>query len=80
LPTKEKVKNWNVMVTVAPGRQSRLLGRPRRLGDFERAEFKNVCSGYVQDVAQFLEALRFAHKNDEPWMDGSGWLQRVSSV
>ena len=64
------MKNWNVIVTVAPGpdRQSRLLGQLRRLGDFKRTEFKNVCSGHVEDVAQFLEALRFARGNSEPWL------------
>jgi hypothetical protein len=64
------VKNWNVVVTVVPGpgRQARLLGQLRRLGDFERTEFKNVCLGHVEDAAQFLEALRFARENGKPWM------------
>jgi len=63
------LKNWNLIVTVAPGpgRQSRLLGRLRRLGDFERTEFKNVCLGYVEDTIQFLEELQAAHKNGESW-------------
>jgi len=64
------VKNWNVVVTVVPGpgRQARLLGQLRRLGDFERTEFKNVCLGHVEDAAQFLEALRFARENGKPWI------------
>ena len=63
------MRNWNVIVTVAPGpgRQSRLLGQLRRLGYFERTEFKNVCLGHVENVAQFLETLQVARENDKPW-------------
>lgn len=44
----------------------------RRLGHFERTEFKNVCSGYVEDTAQFLEELQAAHKNNESWVADLG--------
>ena len=39
---KKKMRDWNVLVTVAPGpgRKSRLLRRLRALGSFERTEFK----------------------------------------
>ena len=68
------MRNWNVIVTVAPGpgRQSRLLGQLRRLGDFERTEFKNVCLGHVENVAEFLETLRVARENDKPWFADLG--------
>jgi tRNA(Ser,Leu) C12 N-acetylase TAN1 len=74
LDTGEKVKNWNVIVTVVPGpgRESRLLGQLRRLGYFERTEFKNVCLGHVEDVAQFLEALQLARQNSEPGLADLG--------
>lgn len=68
------MRNWNVIVTVAPGpgRQSRLLGQLRRLGHFERTEFKNVCLGHVENLAQFLETLRAARENDKPWFADVG--------
>jgi tRNA(Ser,Leu) C12 N-acetylase TAN1 len=74
LRTGEKVRNWNVIVTVAPGpgRQSRLLRQLRRLGYFEPTEFKNVCLGQVEDAAQFLETLRMGRENDEPWLADLG--------
>jgi tRNA(Ser,Leu) C12 N-acetylase TAN1 len=64
------VKNWNVIVTIVagPGHESRLLGRLRRLGDFERTEFKYVCLGDIEDMAQFLELLRTARENGERWV------------
>lgn len=68
------MRNWNMIATVAtgPGRQSRLLGQLRRLGYSERTEFKNVCLGHVEDVAQFLETLEVARKNDKPWFSDLG--------
>ncbi|WP_218141496.1 THUMP domain-containing protein [Nitrosovibrio tenuis] len=66
--------SWNVIVTVAPGpgRESRLLRQLRRLGYFKPTEFKNVCSGHVEDTAQFLEGLRAARENQEPWLSDLG--------
>lgn len=64
------MKNWNVIVTVAPGpgRESRLLREFRRVGYFQPTEFKDVCIGHVEDAAEFLETLRTARENDEPWL------------
>jgi tRNA(Ser,Leu) C12 N-acetylase TAN1 len=64
------MRDWNVLVTVAPGpgRKSRLLRRLRGLGWFEPTEFKNVCLGDVEDRTQFLETLRVGRENDEPWL------------
>ena len=64
------MRDWNVLVTVAPGpgRKARLLRRLRGLGWFEPTEFKNVWLGNVEDQAQFLETLRVAGENDEPWL------------
>ena len=72
--TGEKVRNWNVIITVAqgPGRESRLLRQLHCLGYFERTEFKNVCLGQVEDVAQFLETLRVGRENGEPWLADLG--------
>jgi hypothetical protein len=46
------MRSWNVIVTVATGlgHQSRLLGQLRRLGYFDRTEFKNVCIGHVENT------------------------------
>ena len=64
------MRDWNVLVTVAPGpgRKCRLLRRLRGLGSFEPTEFKNVCLGNVEDRTQFLETLRVGRQNDEPWL------------
>jgi tRNA(Ser,Leu) C12 N-acetylase TAN1 len=64
------MRDWNVLVTVAPGpgRKSRLLRRLRGLGWFEPTEFKNVCLGNVEDRTQFLETLRVGRENNEPWL------------
>jgi len=64
------VKNWNVIVTVVPGpgRESHLLRQFRRLGQFEPTEFKDVCVGRIEDVAQFLETLCIGRENNEPWL------------
>lgn len=76
------MRSWNVIVTVmpGPGRQSRLLERLRRLGHFERTEFKNVCSGYVEDTAHFLEELQAAHKNNESWIADLGHVIPVEQT
>lgn len=68
------MRGWNVIVTVAtgPGRQSRLLGQLRRLGYFDRTEFKNVCIGHVENTAQFLETLEAARRNEKPWFSDLG--------
>jgi len=68
--TEERVKNWNVVITVAagPGHESRVLRQLRRLGDFEPTEFKYVCLGHIEDATWFLETLRTGRKNDEPWL------------
>lgn len=68
------MKNWNVIVTVGPvpGRKPHLLRQFRRLGYFEPTEFKDVCVGHVEDVAQFLETLRLGRENDEPWLADLG--------
>lgn len=70
LRTGEKVKNWNIIVTVAPGpgRESRLLRQLLRMGYFEPTEFKYVCLGHIEDAVQFLETLRAGRENDEPWL------------
>src|SRR5690242_18207658 len=67
LDTGEKVKNWNVIVTVVPGpgRESRLLGQLRRPGYFERTEFKNVCLGEAEAGAQCRGALQLGRHNSE---------------
>jgi tRNA(Ser,Leu) C12 N-acetylase TAN1 len=64
------VRDWNVIVTVAPGsgRKSRLLRHLRRLGYFESTEFKNVCLGHVEDAALLVETLRVSRENNEPWL------------
>ena len=68
------MKNWNVIVTVVPGpgRESHLLRQFRRLGQFEPTEFKDVCVGRIEDVAQFLETLRIGRENNEPWLADLG--------
>ena len=77
-----KVKNWNVIVTVAsgPGRESHLLRQFRRLGQFEPTEFKDVCVGCVEDVAQFLETLRIGRENNEPWLADLGRVIPVEQI
>ena len=64
------MRDWNVLVTVAPGpgRKSRLLRRLRASAGFEPTEFKNVCLGNVEDRTQFLETLRVGRENSEPWL------------
>lgn len=68
------MRGWNVIVTVAtgPGRQSRLLRQLRRLGYFDRTEFKNVCIGHVENTVQFLENLEAARRNGKPWFSDLG--------
>ena len=64
------MRDWNVLVTVAPGpgRKARLLRRLRGLGWFEPTEFKNVCLGNVENRTQFLETLRVGGEDEEPWL------------
>ena len=61
-----------ITVTAGPGHESRLLRQLRGFGDFTPTEFKYVCLGYVDDTTRFLDALRTARENGEPWVADLG--------
>jgi tRNA(Ser,Leu) C12 N-acetylase TAN1 len=42
------------------------------MGQFHMTEFKDVCTGYVEDVTNFLEAIRQAEAESEPWTKDLG--------
>ncbi|MHB9101651.1 MAG: hypothetical protein ACYC2E_09085 [Sulfuricella sp.] len=66
--------NWNIMVTSLPGSgcEYRLLHELRAMGKFHMTEFKDVCVGYVEDVTNFLEAIRQAEEEGVPWVKDLG--------
>jgi tRNA(Ser,Leu) C12 N-acetylase TAN1 len=63
--------DWNAIVTVkaGPGYQRELLGALAGLGRFRPTAFHGVCTGHVDDVAAFLEAIRAARETGKPWAD-----------
>ncbi|HUX62924.1 THUMP domain-containing protein [Sulfuricella sp.] len=42
------------------------------MGKFHSTEFKDVCTGYVEDVTNFLEAIRQAEAEGAPWVQDLG--------
>lgn len=66
--------NWNIIVTSLPGSgcEYRLLHELRAMGKFHMTEFKDVCLGYVEDVTNFLEAIRQAGAEGAPWVKDLG--------
>lgn len=66
--------NWNIIVTSLPGSgcEYRLLHELRSMGKFHMTEFKDVCLGYVEDVTNFLEAIRQAAEEGAPWVKDLG--------
>lgn len=66
--------NWNIIVTSLPGSGSeyRLLHELRAMGKFHTTEFRDVCIGYVEDVTNFLEAIRQAEAEGSPWVKDLG--------
>lgn len=66
--------NWNIIVTSLPGSgcEYRLLHELRAMGKFHMTEFKDVCLGYVEDVTNFLEAIRQAAEEGAPWVKDMG--------
>ena len=66
--------NWNIIVTSLPGAgcEYRLLHALRSLGKFHTTEFKDVCVGHVEDVVNFLEAIKQAEAEGAPWMKDLG--------
>jgi len=66
--------NWNIIVTSLPGSRCeyRLLHELRSMGKFHSTEFKDVCTGYVEDVTNFLEAIRQAEAEGAPWVQDLG--------
>lgn len=66
--------NWNIIVTSLPGSRCeyRLLHELRSMGKFHTTEFKDVCTGYVEDVTNFLEAIRQAEAEGAPWVQDLG--------
>jgi tRNA(Ser,Leu) C12 N-acetylase TAN1 len=66
--------NWNIIVTSLPGSgcEYRLLHELRSMGKFHTTEFKDVCMGYVEDVTNFLEAIRQAEAEGSPWVKDLG--------
>lgn len=68
--------NWNIIVTSLPGSGSeyRLLHELRAMGKFHTTEFRDVCMGYVEDVTNFLEAIRLAEA------EGSAWVKDLGRV
>lgn len=68
------MKNWNIIVTAAPGpgREHHLLRELSRLGEFHPTEFKDVCIGRVEDIGRFLEAIRLAASEGAEWVRDLG--------
>lgn len=66
--------NWNIIVTSLPGSECeyRLLHELRAMGKFHMTEFKDVCTGYVEDVTNFLETVRQAEEDGAPWVKDLG--------
>lgn len=66
--------NWNIIVTSLPGSECehRLLHELKAMGRFHMTEFKDVCTGYVEDVTNFLEEIRQAGEEGAPWVKDLG--------
>ena len=58
-----------MLVTVlrGPGRERHVLRALGLLGEFRGTEFRDVCVGWVEDQAGFLEAVLAAVEAGEPW-------------
>jgi tRNA(Ser,Leu) C12 N-acetylase TAN1 len=71
--------DWNVIVTVAPGRgnEHRLLGSLAHLGRFRPTAYRYVCMGWVADTEAFLEAIHQARAAGKAW---SAYVGRVVPI
>ncbi len=74
--------NWNMVVTSlpGPGREHRLLHELGSMGEFHMTQFKDVCVGYVEDVTNFLEAIRQAEKEGAPWVEDLGRVIPIEQI
>jgi tRNA(Ser,Leu) C12 N-acetylase TAN1 len=74
--------NWNIIVTSLPGSgcEHRLLHELRSMGKFHMTEFKDVCVGYVEDVTNFLEAIRQAEAGSASWVEDLGRVVPVEQT
>lgn len=50
------------------------------MGKFHTTEFKDVCIGYVEDVTNFLEAVRQAEAEGAHWVKELGWVIPVEKA
>lgn len=68
------MEHWNVIVTALPGvaREFALLKELGRYGEFRPSMFKDVCVGRVEDVSEFLEAIRLAMEQEVEWVGDLG--------
>jgi len=64
-----RMKDWNMLVTVlrGPGREHHVLRELNLLGEFHGTEFRDVCTGRVEDAAAFLETLLRAVEAGAAW-------------
>lgn len=67
---------WNVLLTVVPGphRVGGVLGAMDRFGHFRGTWFRDVCVGWVDDVAGMLEQVHVAREAGQPW---ASWIARI---
>jgi tRNA(Ser,Leu) C12 N-acetylase TAN1 len=68
------VREWNVLVTVLPGRDPAVLSELRHRGEFNRSGFKGVLTGRVEDVPEFLQSLYQAVEH------GSLWVRDIARI
>jgi len=63
------MRDWNILVTVlrGAGHERHVLRELKFLGEFHGTEFRDVCIGWVEDAAGFLETLLYAVEAGEPW-------------
>ncbi len=76
------MEHWNVIVTALPGvpREFALLKELRRYGDFRPSMFKDVCVGHVENVSEFLEAIRLAMDQEVEWVRDLGRAIPIEEV
>ena len=74
--------NWNMVVTSLPGPgcEHHLLHELGSMGKFRMTQFKDVCVGYVEDVMNFLEAIRQAEEEGAPWVEDLGRVIPIERI
>jgi tRNA(Ser,Leu) C12 N-acetylase TAN1 len=74
--------DWNVIVTArsGPHYEHELLGALARFGRFRPTYFRDVCTGAVEDVERFLDAVGTALASGAEWTSRLGRVVPVEQV